>query len=185
MWKQREEYPKSKSAFADPEPFPPVPLWPPPAPIQPEVSTLPAESEQTHKEPEPMREEFVGIGKEIVITGELSGAQDVTIEGRVEGKIELPNHVLTIGVSGRIKAQVTAKAIIVLGQVTGNMLATEKVDIKDTGSVEGDIAAPRVSIADGSHFRGSIDMQKKDHATPKAEARKPEPSSVNGQFALP
>ena len=183
MWK-REESPRSKSAIADPEPSPSANLWQLPPPIPPEASTSAVESDQTQKEPQPMREEFVGIGKDIVITGELSGAQDVTIEGRVEGKIELPDHVLTIGASGRIKAQVTAKTIIVFGQVTGNMSATERVDIKETGSVEGDVAAPRVSIADGSHFRGSIDMQKKDQTFPR-EARKHEPSSVNGQFALP
>ena len=109
-----------------------------------------------------MHEEMASIGKSIVINGELSGSEDLTIEGRVDGKIELKDHILTVGSNGRIKAQVSAKAIVVLGQVTGNLNATEKVDIKDTGSVEGDIVAPRVAIADGSHFKGSIDMQKKD-----------------------
>jgi cytoskeletal protein CcmA (bactofilin family) len=110
-----------------------------------------------------MHEELASIGKSIVINGELSGSEDLTIEGRVDGKIELKDHVLTVGPNGRIKAQVSAKAVVVLGQVTGNLNATEKVDIKENGSVEGDIVAPRVAIADGSHFRGSIDMQKKDH----------------------
>jgi cytoskeletal protein CcmA (bactofilin family) len=109
-----------------------------------------------------MHEETASIGKSIIIDGELSGSEDLTIEGRVDGKIELRNHVLTIGVNGRITAQVTAKSIVVLGHVTGNLTATEKVDIRDSGSVEGDIVAPRVAIADGSHFRGSIDMQRKD-----------------------
>jgi cytoskeletal protein CcmA (bactofilin family) len=68
--------------------------------------------------------------------------------------------VLTIGPNGKIKAQVFAKAVIVLGEVTGNVTATEKVDIRDNGSVDGDIAAPRVAIAEGAHFRGSIDMQR-------------------------
>ena len=108
-----------------------------------------------------MPEELASIGKSIVINGELSGSEDLTIEGRVDGKIELKDHVLTVGPNGRIKAQVSAKAVVVLGQVTGNLNATEKVDIKENGSVEGDIVAPRVAIADGSHFRGSIDMQKK------------------------
>ena len=108
-----------------------------------------------------MPEELASIGKSIVINGELSGSEDLTIEGRVDGKIELKDHVLTVGPNGRIKAQVSAKAVVVLGQVQGNLNATEKVDIKENGSVEGDIVAPRVAIADGSHFRGSIDMQKK------------------------
>jgi cytoskeletal protein CcmA (bactofilin family) len=124
-----------------------------------------------------MHEEPASIGKSIVINGELSGSEDLTIEGQVDGKIELRNHVLTVGANGRITAQVAAKAIIVMGHVTGNLIATEKVDIRENGSVEGDIVAPRVAIADGSHFRGSIDMQRKDQplsADGPVAARKPE-----------
>ena len=102
----------------------------------------------------------MNIGKSIVIKGELNGSEDLTIEGQVEGKIELRQNVLTIGPNGRIKAQVFAKSVIILGEVTGNVTATEKVDIRDNGSVDGDIAAPRVAIAEGAHFRGSIDMQR-------------------------
>lgn len=101
----------------------------------------------------------MNIGKSVVIKGELNGSEDLTIEGQVEGKIELRQNVLTIGANGRIKAQVFAKSVIILGEVTGNVTATEKVDIRDNGSVDGDIAAPRVAIAEGAHFRGSIDMQ--------------------------
>jgi cytoskeletal protein CcmA (bactofilin family) len=102
----------------------------------------------------------VNIGKSVVIKGELSGSEDLTIEGQVEGKIELRQNVLTIGANARIKAQVFAKSCIILGEVTGNVTATEKVDIRDNGSVDGDIASPRVAIAEGAHFRGSIDMQR-------------------------
>jgi len=102
----------------------------------------------------------VNIGKSVVIKGELTGSEDLTIEGHVEGKIELRQNVLTIGPNGRIKAQVFAKSVIILGEVTGNVTASEKVDLRDNGSVDGDIAAPRVAIAEGAHFRGSIDMQR-------------------------
>jgi len=78
----------------------------------------------------------------------------------VEGKIELRQNVLTIGPNGKIKAQVFAKSVVILGEVTGNVTASEKVDLRDNGSVDGDIAAPRVAIAEGAHFRGSIDMQR-------------------------
>ncbi|HEX2459285.1 MAG TPA: polymer-forming cytoskeletal protein [Vicinamibacterales bacterium] len=97
----------------------------------------------------------------MVIKGELNGSEDLTIEGQVEGKIELKDHVLTIGPNGKIKAQVFAKALIVLGEVNGNVTATDKVEIRDGGSVDGDIIAPRVAIADGAHFRGSVDMQRR------------------------
>jgi cytoskeletal protein CcmA (bactofilin family) len=102
----------------------------------------------------------VNIGKSVVIKGELTGSEDLTIEGHVEGKIELRQNVLTIGPNGKIKAQVFAKAVIILGEVTGNVTASEKVDLRDNGSVDGDIASPRVAIAEGAHFRGSIDMQR-------------------------
>ncbi len=112
-------------------------------------------------EPRRIERDLVNIGKSVVIKGELSGSEDLTIEGHVEGKIELKDHLLTIGPNGRIKAQVFAKTVIVLGEVNGNVSASEKVEIRDGGSVDGDIVSPRVAIAEGAHFRGSVDMQKK------------------------
>jgi len=114
----------------------------------------------------------VNIGKSVIIKGELSGSEDLTIEGQVDGKIELRQNVLTIGANGKIKAQVFAKAVIILGEVTGNVTASEKVDIRDNGSVDGDITSPRVAIAEGAHFRGSIDMQRQGEKGEKGE--KPE-----------
>ena len=167
MWKREE---------------PPRPVSVPVIPETPAQSMSPARPNPTWEEPPSMHEEPASIGKSIVINGQLSGSEDLTIEGRVDGKIELRDHVLTVGPNGRIKAQVSAKAVVVLGQVTGNLTATEKVDIKENGSVEGDIVAPRVAIADGSHFRGSIDMKKdqsssveRPHSAFKAE--KPEPKA--------
>jgi cytoskeletal protein CcmA (bactofilin family) len=123
-----------------------------------------------------MERDNVNIGKSVVIKGELNGSEDLTIEGQVEGTIQLREHVLTIGPNGKIKAQVFAKSVIVLGEVTGNVTATEKVDIRDKGSVDGDIISPRVAIAEGAHFRGSVDMQRKAAAVPApapAQAAKP------------
>ena len=116
----------------------------------------------------------VNIGKSVIIKGELSGSEDLTIEGHVEGRIDLKDNVLTIGPNGKIKAEVFAKAVVVLGEVTGNVTASEKVDIRDNGSVDGDIASPRVAIAEGAHFRGAVDMQRagatKAQAKPAAPA---------------
>ena len=133
----------------------------------------------------------MNIGKSVVIKGELNGSEDLTVEGQVEGTIQLREHVLTIGPNGRIKAQVFAKAVIVLGEVTGNVTATDKVDIRDNGSVDGDIIAPRVAIAEGAHFRGSIDMQRKNAAPqqqPKpvaAAPATPPPTPVAAAAASP
>jgi cytoskeletal protein CcmA (bactofilin family) len=111
--------------------------------------------------------DMVNIGKSVVIKGELSGSEDLTIEGQVEGRIDLKDHLLTIGPNGKIKAEVFAKAVVVLGEVMGNVTASEKVDIRDNGSVDGDIASPRVAIAEGAHFRGSVDMQRQGAAKPQ------------------
>ena len=123
--------------------------------------------------------DIVNIGKSVIIKGELSGSEDLTIEGHVEGKIDLKGNVLTIGPNGKIKAEVFAKSVVVLGEVTGNVTASEKVDIRDNGSVDGDIASPRVAIAEGAHFRGSVDMQRagaKQQQSPPSQQNAPKPN---------
>lgn len=142
MWK-RDDAPKTPPAV--------TPSAPPPA--------APAVAPTRHTSSE--TRDVVNIGKSVVIKGELSGSEDLTIEGKVEGKIELRQHVLTIGPNGKIRAEINAKAVVVLGEVVGNIAASEKVDIKDNGSVEGDLTSPRVAISEGAHFRGAIDMQRK------------------------
>ena len=125
-----------------------------------------------------MERDIVNIGKSVVIKGELNGSEDLTIEGHVEGTIQLKEHVLTIGPNGRIKAQVFAKSVIVLGEVTGNVTASDKVDIRDNGSVDGDIVSPRVAIAEGAHFRGTVDMQRKSGAAPQAQGKPATPQAA-------
>ncbi|MEW6324739.1 MAG: polymer-forming cytoskeletal protein [Nitrospirota bacterium] len=104
------------------------------------------------------------IGQSIHIKGELTGNEDLTIEGTVEGKIDLKEHHLTIGKTGRIKADLHAKAITIVGEVFGHVMAEERVEIQATGRLQGDIIAPRLSIADGAHFKGSVDMDRKPAA---------------------
>jgi cytoskeletal protein CcmA (bactofilin family) len=118
-----------------------------------------------------MNNEVINIGKSVVIKGDLNGSEDLTVEGSVEGRIELNDHMLTIGPHGRIKAEVFAKIVVVLGEVIGNITASEKVDIRDNGSVDGNIVSPRVAIAEGAHFRGSMDMQRKPTVAPGQAAR--------------
>ena len=138
----------------------------PPSPA-PNVAASPGQrSEAGHS----MEKDIVNIGKSVVIKGELNGSEDLTIEGHVEGTIQLREHVLTIGPNGRIKAQVFAKSVIVLGEVHGNVTASDKVDIRDNGSVEGDLVSPRIAIAEGAHFKGTVDMQRKT-AAPQAQAK--------------
>ena len=128
--------------------------------------------------------DVVNIGKSVLIKGELCGSDDLTIEGRVEGKIELKQHVLTIGPHGRIKAQVSAKVVVVLGEVLGNIEASDKVTIRDSGVVEGDIVAPRVAIAEGARFRGMIDMQQGQGASPTGEEQPAPQAQLQGYTQL-
>ena len=160
----------------------------------PAAAVVPSYAPLAAPQPEIRRQnerDVVNIGKSVVIKGELNGSEDLTIEGQVEGKIELKDHVLTIGPNGRIKAQVFAKAVIVLGEVHGNISASERVDIRDNGSVDGDIVSPRMAIAEGAHFRGSVDMQRKPGAPtqaqpqvqPPAQAARPAPAAAAPQPA--
>jgi cytoskeletal protein CcmA (bactofilin family) len=98
------------------------------------------------------------IGPTVLVKGVITASEDLTIEGQVEGKIELAGNVVTVGASGRIRAQVSAKSIVILGEVTGNVTASDKVEIGHDGSLDGDIASPRIAIAEGAHFRGNVDM---------------------------
>src|SRR5690606_17762985 len=118
-----------------------------------------------------------------VIKGELNGSEDLTIEGQVEGKIELKDNVLTIGTNGKIKASVFAKTVIVLGEVVGNVTASEKVDIRDNGSVDGDITSPKVAIAEGAHFRGAIDMNRGGQTAAPRSDNKPAAAAAAGAKA--
>jgi cytoskeletal protein CcmA (bactofilin family) len=164
MWKRDEAVRPASGQPAVPQP--PVPV------------TTGAPSPRPEASHTNMEKDIVNIGKSVVIKGELNGSEDLTIEGHVEGTIQLRDHVLTIGPNGKIKAQVFAKSVIVLGEVTGNVTASDKVDIRDNGSVDGDIISPRVAIAEGAHFRGSVDMQRKGAAQPQpAKAAAPQQGS--------
>jgi cytoskeletal protein CcmA (bactofilin family) len=110
------------------------------------------------------------IGQSIVFKGELKGDEDLEIDGQVEGTVNLGNHQLTIGPNGDLKAEVTAKAIVVIGKVTGNLIATERIEVQATGIVDGDVRAPRLNVQEGAVLNGSIDMSPAGNTS---EARKP------------
>ena len=95
------------------------------------------------------------------------------IDGQVEGKIDLNQNALTVGEHGKVKATVVAKTVVVAGEVRGNIIAAEKVDVRDTCSMEGDIYAPRVAIALGANFRGGIDMRQSQSGKPAAGHQPP------------
>jgi cytoskeletal protein CcmA (bactofilin family) len=100
----------------------------------------------------------VDLGRSVVIKGELSGSEDLTLHGQMEGKISLPEHTLTIGAQAEVKADIAAKAVVVVGAVTGRVSAKDKIDIRSTGTVTGDIVSPRLVIAEGGNLRGKVEM---------------------------
>ena len=125
---------------------------------------------------EPMRSdalrsnEIATIGKSVVVKGELSGSEDLIVDGEVEGSITLRGQSLTIGPNGRVRANIEARNVIVHGRLDGDIHATERVDLRKSASLSGDISTARISIEDGAFFKGGIDIQKAEPAT-KLEAK--------------
>jgi cytoskeletal protein CcmA (bactofilin family) len=150
MWKKSE-----------PEETRPQPATTPQPPQAPQVQAA-----QPVRNPAPQLKEKAMIGPTITIKGDLSGEEDLQIEGRVEGKIDLPRHSVTVGKSGRIKADVYGKTITVEGEVEGNLFGEEQLVLRQSSTVRGNITAPRVSLEDGANFKGSIDMSSKEKPTP-------------------
>ena len=143
MWK------KSESEAPQPQ-FEPQPV------IQPRVNA-------------PQTKERPMIGPTVYIKGDLSGQEDLIIEGRVEGKIELRRHSVTVGKNGKVKADIYGKTITIEGEVQGNLYGEEQVVLRQTGTVRGNITSPRVSLEDGSNFKGSIDMSPKETSSSTVE----------------
>jgi cytoskeletal protein CcmA (bactofilin family) len=119
------------------------------------------------------------IGRTLVIKGELSGAEALYIDGRIEGKITLPDNRVTIGRNGVVQANITAREVVVMGKVSGNIECSDRVDIRSEGSVTGDVSTTRISVEDGAVLKGGIQVksgeqkQNQPQSQPKAEAPKP------------
>lgn len=102
------------------------------------------------------------IGKGLFIKGEITGSESLYIDGKVEGTISLSGNRVTIGRNGQVAANITAREVVVLGKVRGNVSASDRVDIRSEGSLNGDVSAARISIEDGAFFKGGIDIRKAD-----------------------
>ena len=154
FWKRKEEPPPLAPLKEEPQPvFNPVKEVTP-------VSTTPQERKFEPVPQELSRGAVAHIGKSVVVKGELSGSEDLYIDGQVEGTIELREHNLTIGPHGRVQANVTAKEVVLHGTLKGNVRAVDRVEIRKSGSLVGDVVAARVMIEDGASIKGSVDIQK-------------------------
>jgi len=108
----------------------------------------------------PKTGEFAHIGKSVVIKGELSGSEDLYVDGNVEGSIELRNHSLTVGPNGNVKANVSAKAVVVQGKLDGTVTASDRVELRKSAVVNGDVTTQRIAIEEGAFLKGKVDIQK-------------------------
>jgi cytoskeletal protein CcmA (bactofilin family) len=120
-----------------------------------DVTKIPLEQPRTESLSEP-----AAIGKSLVIKGEVTGSESLYIDGKVEGAINLPGNRVTIGRNGQVAANISAREIVVIGKVLGNINASERIDIRSEGSLTGDVITARISIEDGAFFRGGIDIRK-------------------------
>lgn len=149
-WNRKPDEPSPRPA--DPTPAPrPATTAPPTASASPVAPTA-----------EPRRGERATIGPSIFIKGDLTGDEDLVIEGRVEGKVDLKQNNVTVGRNGRVKADVYGQVVTIEGEVDGNVFAGEQAILRQAGAIRGNITAPRVVLEDGSRFKGSIDMEAKD-----------------------
>ncbi len=117
-------------------------------------------------------EKMANIGKSISIKGDLTGNEDLVLEGTVEGRVELPNNQLTVGANGVVRAEIQAKSIVVVGKVTGNIHGSERIEIQATGVVDGDVTAPRLVVAEGAVLNGAIEMGGKSASAVPAPPQK-------------
>src|SRR5271167_3245891 len=147
MWKP------TNAPSSTPTPSPePQRSFTPPAP-EPQSTPRPAS-------PAINTQEQATLGKSLVIKGEVTGSESLYIDGRVEGSINLPGNRVTVGRNGVVSANISAREIVVLGKVRGNITASDRVDIRGEGSLTGDVVAQRISIEDGAYFKGGIDIRK-------------------------
>jgi cytoskeletal protein CcmA (bactofilin family) len=128
------------------------------------------------RQPEPARSEVMRggevatIGKSVVVKGELSGSEDLYVDGQVEGSVALRGQSLTIGPNGRVRANIEARNVIIHGQVNGNVTASDRVELRKSASLTGDISTARIAIDDGAYFKGTIDIQKPEPARVEPKA---------------
>jgi cytoskeletal protein CcmA (bactofilin family) len=124
------------------------------------------------------------IGKSVMVKGQVFGREDLTVDGELEGTIELQEHRLTVGPNGKVQASIKAREIVILGTVHGNIEASERIDIRKDAKLVGDLKTARIIIEDGAYFKGSIDIQKPEVSRP-AVAVRPQPPAAAAAASAP
>jgi cytoskeletal protein CcmA (bactofilin family) len=158
---------------SQPEPASPPPV---PEPARPAPPTTTVES--ANRAGVTAAADQASISKGLFIKGEITGSESLFIDGKVEGSINLNGNRVTVGRNGQVAASITAREVVVLGKVRGNVTATDRVDIRAEGALTGDVAAARISIEDGAFFKGGIDIRKPDAKPATAPAATPAATPV-------
>lgn len=125
----------------------------------------------------PRTAEFAHIGKSVIIKGELSGSEDLFVDGVVEGIIELRNNNLVIGPNGKVKANIHAKGVVVQGKLDGDIRASERAELRKTAVTVGDVFTQRIAIEEGAYFKGKVDIQQEAAKPVSTPAVKSEPEA--------
>ena len=172
MWKPRPEDSKPMSMNPS-QPGQPAQPVPPPVAAAPSV---PVANKETPKVNDPYRADVGHIGKSVQIKGELTGSEDLYLDGSIEGTVDLRDHSLIIGPNGKIKAAISSRDLVVHGRVEGNVTATGRVELRKSCTLIGDVSTQRIVIEDGAFFKGAIDIKEK---TQNVEARKPLASAAS------
>ena len=173
MWKPRPE--DNKPMSMNPS-QPGQPAQPAPPPVAAATPSVPVPHKETPKASDPYRADVGHIGKSVQIKGELTGSEDLYLDGSIEGTVDLRDHSLIIGPNGKIKAGITARDLVVHGRVEGNVTATGRVELRKSCTLIGDVSTQRIVIEDGAFFKGAIDIKEK---TESVEARKPQVSAAS------
>ena len=118
------------------------------------------------------RGERAVVGSSISVNGDLSGAEDLLVLGRVEGKIDVADNTVTVGQGGRVRADIHGAVVVIEGDVEGNLFGAERVVLRASGNVKGNLTAPKVLIEDGARFEGTVDMSQKGRPATKSEPRR-------------
>ncbi len=143
---------------------------------------------ESPKPQESFRADVAHIGKSVIVKGELSGSEDLYLDGEVEGSIELQGHSLIVGPNGRVRAHIHARDVVIHGKVDGNIHGAERVELKKSAILSGDIATRRIVIEDGAFFKGGIDIQKEAKpevkTEPKLETKLAAATSTGGSVKL-
>ena len=174
MWKATRK--EDEVATPAPEPAAPRATYTPPPPATRAAEPVRADA--------PRSVDVATIGKSVVVKGELSGSEDLYVDGEVEGSIALRGQSLTVGPNGRVHANIEARNVIVHGRVDGNIKASDRVELRKSASLSGDISTARVAIEDGAFFKGSIDIQKPEPA-PRIEPKPPAVAATPAPVATP